>query len=52
MVIPRGWREWCGGVVRLRALIKGDINKARTKKGLSGQVSLGRGSYYFLLWVM
>lgn len=34
-LIPHGWRERCGGVVRLRALIIGDIDKARTKKGLS-----------------
>lgn len=50
-VIPHGWREKCGGVVRLRAQI-GDIAKARTKNGLGWQVSLGRSTYQILHLVM
>lgn len=29
---PYGWREWCDGIVGLRALIIGDINKVIIKK--------------------
>ena len=31
-MIPCGWGEWCGGVVGLRTLIIGDINKAMKKR--------------------
>lgn len=30
-VVTYDWREWCGGVVRLEALIINDISKTRKK---------------------
>lgn len=36
---PYAWREWCDGIVGLRALIIGDINKVTEKKEFSWQVS-------------